>query len=409
MTRMPTVEEVARAAQVSRQTVSNVINSPSIVRESTRSRVLAAIDELGYRPHATADQEITRMPTIQDVARLARVSRQTVSNVINSPSTVRDTTRSRVLAAIDELGYRPHASARRLRTRKSSTIGVRLAPLPPDGISSAILDRFVRKLTEEADARDLRVMLFTAGDPVEEIDRIRRLHEGSDADAFVLTATEHGDPRIAWLIEQDIPFVSFGRPWDPDAKTPHHRWVDVDGRAGVAEAVRHLRARGAQRVGWIGWTDTSGNGNERRSGWEAESGLSPSDQRRYSRRAPDDVTEGTRCAMELLSLPVPPDALVCASDSLALGAMTAARMAGRPALPIIGFDDTPIAAAVGLSSIEQPLGEVAATALALLFGPEGDDVLPNPGDDEEPANRLLAPRLVERRPDHLQLDATTGV
>ncbi|RXZ73342.1 LacI family transcriptional regulator [Agromyces albus] len=349
---------------------------------------------------------MTRMPTIQDVAGLAHVSKQTVSNVINSPSTVREATRSRVLAAIDELGYRPHASARRLRTRKSSTIGVRLAPLPPDGISSAILDRFVRKLTEQADARDLRVMLFTAGDPVEEIDRIRRLHEGSDADAFVLSATEYGDPRIAWLVEQDIPFVSFGRPWD--AKTPHHRWVDVDGRAGVGEAVRHLRAHGAQRVGWIGWTETSGNGNERRSGWEAESGLSATDQRTYSRRAPDDVTEGTRCAMELLSLPEPPDALVCASDSLALGAMTAARMSGRPALPVIGFDDTPIAAAVGLSSVEQPLDEVAATALALLFGPEGDDVLPNPGDDEEPTNRLLAPRLVERRPSHLQLDATTG-
>ncbi|MFD4422391.1 LacI family DNA-binding transcriptional regulator [Agromyces sp. NPDC058484] len=350
---------------------------------------------------------MSRKPTVDDVAEAARVSRQTVSNVLNSPAIVREDTRKRVLDAIDLLGYRPHASARRLRTRKSSTIGVRIDPMR-DGISGAVLDRFLHKLTEHADARDLRVMLFTAADPQDEIAHIRRLRDGSDIDAFVLTATVHGDPRIAWLIEQDVPFVSFGRPWDPGAQTPRHRWVDVDGRVGVAEAVRHLRAGGSTTVAWIGWPEGSGSGDERRAGWQSECGLSADARTHYSRRTLDDVTESTRAAAELLDLPEPPDAIVCASDSLALGAMTAARMAGLPALPVVGFDDTPVARAVGMSSIEQPLDEVVAAALTLLFGPEGDDVRPNPRNDEEPTNRLLAPRLVERRPGHLQLDATTG-
>lgn len=350
---------------------------------------------------------MTRMPTVDDVARAAQVSRQTVSNVLNSPSIVREETRLRVLEAIDRLGYRPHASARRLRTRKSSTIGVRIDPLR-DGISGAVLDRFVHKLTEMADARDLRVMLFTSADAADEIAHIRRLRDGSDVDGFVLTGTVHGDPRISWLLEQDVPFVAFGRPWDPETRARRHRWVDVDGRVGVADAVRHLRKQGARRVAWIGWPEGSGTGDERRAGWETACGLTADEQHAYSRRTVDGVTEGTQAAGELLALPDPPDAIVCASDSLALGAMTAARMAGKPALPVVGFDDTPVAAAVGLSSIEQPLDEVVAAALDLLFGPEGDDVRPNPSSDEEPITRLLAPRLVERRPGHLQLDATTG-
>ena len=70
-----------------------------------------------------------QLPTIEDVARVANVSRQTVSNVLNSPDIVKAETRSRVEDAISTLGYRVHASARRLRTRQSSTIGIRLDPV----------------------------------------------------------------------------------------------------------------------------------------------------------------------------------------------------------------------------------------------------------------------------------------
>ena len=150
-------------------------------------------------------------PTVEDVAREANVSRQTVSNVINTPSIVKPATRDRVQLAISRLGYRPNLSARRLRQQKSSTIGVRLDPIR-NGISGAVLDHFVHALTEQADARSMRVLLFTAASPEDEIEQIRNLHEGADVDAFVLTATSHGDLRTAWLIENNVPFVTFGRP-----------------------------------------------------------------------------------------------------------------------------------------------------------------------------------------------------
>lgn len=347
------------------------------------------------------------MPTVDDVAKAASVSRQTVSNVLNSPQIVRESTRARVEQAIQELGYRPHASARRLRTRRSSTIGVRLDPLR-DGISGAVLDRFVHKLAEQADARDLRVMIFTADGPADELAKVRHLRDGSDVDAFVLIGTVHGDLRQRWLIEHDVPFVSFGRPWGGDLRDPRHRWVDVDGRAGVRDTVAHLRSSGAQRVGWIGWPSPSGTGDERRAGWEEAAGLTEQERLRLSESTEDGVDTGRACASHLLSQPSPPDAIMCASDSLALGALMAATDLGQPDLPIVGFDNTPVAHAVGLSSIDQPLDEVVAAALTLLFGPTGGEVLSNPDSNEEPTHRLLVPRLVERRSTHLLLGGTIG-
>ena len=174
---------------------------------------------------------MAQLPTVEDVARVANVSRQTVSNVLNSPEIVKEATRARVLAAIGELGYRPHASARRLRTQKSSTIGIRLEPVR-NGISGSVLDTFLHALTEQADRRGMRVLLFTADDAAAEIEQIRRLRDGADVDAFVLTSTSYQDARVEWLIENDVPFATFGRPWgtehNPD---PRHLWVDVDGLA----------------------------------------------------------------------------------------------------------------------------------------------------------------------------------
>ncbi|MBQ9918359.1 MAG: LacI family DNA-binding transcriptional regulator, partial [Microbacterium sp.] len=194
---------------------------------------------------------MTKAPTVEDVARVAGVSRQTVSNVVNTPAIVREATRIRVEAAIAELGYRPHAAARRLRTRRSSTIGIHLDPYA-GGIAGVVLDRFVHALTERASERDMRVLLYAARTAEEEIDRLGDLLEGGEVDAVVVTGTFHGDPRTGWLNERGLPFVSFGRPWgEDDVAAPAHLWVDVDGAAGTRAATEHLRAGGARRVAFL--------------------------------------------------------------------------------------------------------------------------------------------------------------
>lgn len=346
---------------------------------------------------------MAQLPTVEDVARVAGVSRQTVSNVINSPDIVKPGTRERVESAILQLGYRPHASARRLRTRQSSTIGIRLDPLL-NGISGSILDRYLHALTEQAAQRGMRIMLFTATDPVDEIEQYRNLRDGADVDAFVVTATRYEDPRIEWLIRERVPFVAFGRPWGEDLDSPDRLWVDVDGYAGTYDATRHLIGRGLRNIGYLGWPEGSGTGDERRKGWAAamteEFGLDEGQLDALTTRTEESVPFARRIVEELVAGDHGLDALVCVSDSLALGAMMAVNEAGQKKFPVIGFDNTPVAQAVGLSSVEQQLDQVAVATLELLMGATGRRVLPH-GEGAAQTHRLITPKLVVRRSSHL--------
>ena len=344
------------------------------------------------------------LPTVEDVARAANVSRQTVSNVLNSPAVVKDSTRERVESAIAELGYRPHASARRLRTQTSSTIGIRLDAVT-NGISGSVLDRYLHALTEQAAARGMRIMLYTAKDHDDEMAQLRRLRDGADVDAFVLSGTVFDDPRIDWLIAEKVPFVSFGRPWGEHMDSPDHLWVDVDGAAGTRQATEHLIGRGLTRVGFLGWPSGSGTGDSRRSGWATAMadrfGLTDAELDALTITTIESVPTARRRIENLLATDFAFDALVCASDSLALGAMMAVNEAGRKTFPIIGFDNTPVAQAVGLSSVEQQLDQVAAATLELLMGLAGNRVLPHGGGTQDATHRLITPKLVVRRSSHL--------
>ena len=373
--------------------------------------------------------------TIATVAHHAQVSRQTVSNVINSPHLVRQETRERVRAAIDELGYRANQAARQMRTGRSRLIAVRIEPAR-DGINGWILDRFLHGLTEAAAPAGYRVMLYTATDDEQETALYADLLASYELDAFVLTSTHRGDRRTDWLAERDVPFVTFGRPWGTPAR---HSWVDVDGAAGTAEATDRLIAAGHRRIGFLGWPAGSGVGDNRREGWLhalRRAGLAPDG---LDRAVTDGVAEGERAAADLLAA-AGPTALVCASDSLALGALRAARdfspagamdtardfspagainttrgsgpTTGEPGGPgvaapgrdgaagrggsagrvaVIGFDDTPVASAVGLTSVGQPLAQAAARCIELLTRLL-DDV---PGEPQ-PEHVLLRPHVVAR-------------
>lgn len=319
-------------------------------------------------------------PTLDSVAAYAGVSRQTVSNVLNNPDIVRADTIAKVRAAIDTLGYRPSAAARQLKTRRSHTFGMRLEPVR-DGINGLVLDQFLHHLVEAAQRIGYRVQLFTARDDEEELATFSDLLATSDLDGFLLTGTHHGDPRTAWLAVRDVPFVTFGRPWGAVAR---HSWVDVDGATGTRAAVRHLVAQGHIRIGWIGWPSGSGTGEDRRAGWLRgldESGLPV--RPGWEIATDDGVEQGRAAAAELTALPDPPTAFVCASDSLAIGAATTG-------CAVVGFDDTPVAAALGLTTVSQPLAEAAAVCLRLLVDRvEGRT-------SSAPDHQLLEPHLTVR-------------
>jgi DNA-binding LacI/PurR family transcriptional regulator len=339
-------------------------------------------------------QDMAQRVTITMVAQHANVSTQTVSNVLNSPHLVRPETQQRVHDAISQLGYRANQAARQMRTKRSRLIAVRIEPTH-DGINGAILDQFLHGLTEAAAPARYRVLLYAAGDDAAEIATYDDLLSAYDLDGFVLTSTHHGDPRTTWLAEHGVPFVTFGRPW---GALDRHPWVDVDGAAGTAAATRHLIRAGHRRIAFLGWPEGSGVGDDRRQGWAAalaEAGLSGAGLTTYTN---DRIDEGEAAAR---SMPDDVTAFVCASDSLALGARKAAadrkaadRKATAESAETIGFDDTPVAQAVGLSSVAQPLPEAAAHCVRLLAGLLDSPTAPT-GEDTQV---LLTPSLVLRSP-----------
>jgi DNA-binding LacI/PurR family transcriptional regulator len=324
--------------------------------------------------------------TLATVAAAAGVSRQTVSNALNSPDLLRPDTLQRVQLAIERLGYTPNRAARNLRTRSSQLVGLRLEPAI-EGTASGLMDRFLHSLVESAKEAGLHILLFTAEDVSDPLDGYDSLLRSAAVDAFVVTDTYRGNPQATWLEARQVPFVAFGRPWeDPLASFP---WVDVDGRAGVRLAVDHLADRGHQRIAWVGWQKTSYIGEDRRNGWLDRMHERELPTTRLSARGEDTIEFGRRAAHALFD-GENPTAFVCVSDTLAMGVLQAIADRDRKACPhdvaVVGFDDSLAAQVTGLSSVRQPLEEVGVQIVRLL-----EDRLAMRTSDEP--NVILTPEL----------------
>jgi DNA-binding LacI/PurR family transcriptional regulator len=182
----------------------------------------------------------------------------------------------------------------------------------------------------------------------------------------VLTSTHSGDRRTAWLRRKRVPFVTFGRPWGSAAT---HPWVDVDGADGERKATEFLIAAGHRRIAFLGWPEDSETGEDRKSGWDQACQAAGLPAGGLVARMEDDLVQGRVACARLLGSPRPPTAFVCVSDTIALGAWT--EITARGLVPgrdvsVIGFDDSSPAAAVGLTSVAQPLDDVADACLVAL-------------------------------------------
>ena len=327
-------------------------------------------------------------PTIVDVAEAADVSRQTVSNVINNPHRVAPHTRDRVFKEIERLGFSPNLAARALRRRKAGALGIQVNAMMERQLGN-ILDPFIVELTVAARRHDFHIVTFAVDsheDPTAEYEHLIAVQL---VDGFVLTNTRINDPRPRWLQANRVPFVSFGRIWDDPSFTS---WVDVDGFTGVATGVRHLAEQGYSRVGFLGWPTGSQVGDDRRAGWlsaTAELGMAAP---QLQASAEQQVHAAANAAAPLLDQLPDGGALICASDTLALGAWTVIRDRGlRPGVDVglVGFDDTDLAKSFGITSLRQPLADIAETMLSIFSAP---------GTDGQPAvgEHVFMPAVVPR-------------
>lgn len=332
------------------------------------------------------------MATIKDVARRAGVSIATVSYVINNSAPVSEETRRRVLAAVAELGYRPSALARNLRAQESRIIGYSWHHVSPDRWHP-ILARFLYSMAEAAEAQGYHILTFTHSPNNEPWVPYKELMLSERVDGFIVSETNKDDERVRYLLESGFPFVAFGRAneeWD-------FPYVDVDGEAGVRQAVQHLLTLGHRRIGLIAWPEESLCGHYRYLGYvkalqEADIPPDPT----WIIRTEHTEASGRRAMHTLLNLPPDrrPTAVVAVSDLMAIGAMNAIYEAGlQPGrdVAVIGFDDIPTAQYLhpSLTTLRQPIAEVGQRVVNMLLKLIR-------GEDLAERKVLLPPKLIVR-------------
>ncbi|AUA09885.1 LacI family DNA-binding transcriptional regulator [Streptomyces malaysiensis subsp. malaysiensis] len=330
-----------------------------------------------------------RMVGIKDVARQAGVSVGTVSNVINRPEMVAETTRDRVQAVIERLGYVRQESARQLRAGRSRIIAL----LVLDMANPFFVD--VASGAERA-AREagLGVMVCnSAQSPDEEADYLGLFAEHRVRGVLVTPADVTGG-NLDGFRRHDIPFVFVDR----EVPSAEGCSVSVDDIEGGALAGRHLIAQGHRSVVYVSGPMLLPQCQDRRAGLLsafAEEGL-PAETMIHIEAERLDVASGRDAGARLLGISPRPTAVFCANDLLALGVLQALFAAGVSVpgeVALVGYDDIEFAAAaaVPLTSVRQPAFRMGHTAAELLIEETGEDA-----DTHHHRRIVLQPELVVR-------------
>ncbi|NPV53622.1 MAG: LacI family DNA-binding transcriptional regulator [Firmicutes bacterium] len=188
-----------------------------------------------------------KMPTIYDIARAAKVSVGTVSNVINGKPSVRPELCRRVEMAMQNLGYVPNHAARTLARGSNNSIGV-LYPFDPDNHPGESYLEFISQVIICARKRGYYVTLYPNQESQSRITGIEQVVEGGQVDGFLVFEVEMIDPRIPVLKSREVPFVLVGRCANNDGLA----YVDADVEQIIREAVQHLFGRGCRRIAHLG-------------------------------------------------------------------------------------------------------------------------------------------------------------
>ncbi|MET7336523.1 LacI family DNA-binding transcriptional regulator [Nonomuraea sp. NPDC005650] len=326
--------------------------------------------------------------TRNDVARLAGTSPAVVSYVINNgPRPVSESARQRVLDAIKQLGYRPNAVARSLRSRRSWTIGVIASDSA--GGKSPFFGQFTRACEEVAWQRGYSVLFGnSAEDPARAEGYVRGFLE-RQVDGLVLMRVPVS-PDQAEEMRGRVPVVTIDH-----AAPPFFSRLAVDDEEGGYQATRHLLEHGHRRIGFVGGPLDITPVQLRAAGWRRalqEAGVEPPAE--LVAEGELSLEGGYDAALRLLSPPDRPTALFASIDGQAIGAMRAAADLGLRVpgdVAVVGFDGAREAAYTvpGLSTISQPIDEMAQHATeTLVRAIESEGV--------EPVTKIFSAHLVTR-------------
>lgn len=297
--------------------------------------------------------------SLAKIAKSLGLSITTVSRALGGFSDVAPATRERVRAEAERINYHPNENARRLRRGRAGAVGMVL-PAAPGDFGDPFFLRFLAAIGPRLAQAQVDLLVTAARPGADEMRAYRQMVEGRKVDGILLARTRRRDDRIAYLLDQNMPFVTHGRSLE---KRPF-AFVDVDGEAAFKLATERLIGLGHRRIGLINAPQSYMFAHHREAGWHAalwEAKLEPGP---IARVEPTEEN-GFVAAGEMLRGAEAPTAIVCATDRLAVGTLHAS--GGK--LAVIGYDDLPVATYTDppLTTIAQPLEQAAGRMVEMLL------------------------------------------
>ncbi|NLS07725.1 LacI family DNA-binding transcriptional regulator [Rhizobium sp. P32RR-XVIII] len=304
------------------------------------------------------------MANLKQLAQSLGLSITTVSRALDGYSDVSAATRQRVRDAAEKAGYRPNASARRLRKQRAELVAITL-PSDPGHIGPPHFLDMLSGCAEHLATAGLNLVIAPVPRGESELEICRRFVDGRRVDAMLLVRTKRRDERVEFLQSRGIPFVTNGR---TESIVPHP-YIDGDGFSGFFAATRRFQAASHCRIGHIAGPQEYYFAHVRRMGWKAAMDEAGLEADLCAEGAPTEQG-GYLAALELLRQPSRPTALICATDEMAMGALRALReIDGGSEISIVGHDDLPMSAytSPSLSTMRMTGKNLGASFASLLL------------------------------------------
>lgn len=377
---MATLKEVADRAGVPMLTAFHVLSSGQAEDDDTRQQVFRAANELRYT------LKITQI----DIADLANVAKGTVSYALNNSELIKPATRQKVLEAAHTLGYRMNVTARNLKTNRAGIVGYSWHVTDDPSRMNSLLDRFIYRVTTAAEAYHYHLLTFIQ--PSENAGEVyENLISTSRVDGFIISDVGYNDPRIERLAAMRAPLAAFGGMYVPGAD---FAYVDVDSKQGIHSVVNHLLNLGHERIGLIAYPPGLPFGDAREAGYReamARAGLHVYED--WIAHTPNILHSASLSAHSLMTARIPPTAIVCTNDLMAFGVWSYLKERGLRVpddVALTGYDDDPTAEFLGITSVHQPIDDIAHALFDILLG----EINQEPCDERQV---VFAPELIVRQ------------
>lgn len=305
--------------------------------------------------------------TIKDVAKRANVSKATVSRVLNQSKPVSSQVRERVMKAVEELGFNPNPVARSLAMSKSRLIGVLISD-----ISNMFFSVLVSGIEEECFKQKYTPLLCsTKGDTERELYYLNLLKDQYVDGVIIFTAAVK-EEHLHFFENNPIPvlFKSYA-----DPQKSQFSCINIDNYQAFYDAAQYLIDLGHKKIGMFcgRLTNVNSEAYQRYDGFRKaleDHGLEIHEK--WCLQGETDIHAGYMRGKKLFSMKEIPTAVCCASDTVAIGAIRAAKEMGLRVpedISIMGFDDIPIAEAYqpGLTTVRQPIIEMGIQSAKMLI------------------------------------------